>query len=903
MTSFKQISVAGPRKGVLAFCAASVGLAALMAGAPAALAQDGQQGEVSTGSALMGDIVVTARKREEGVQDVPIAISAFSSEAIEARGVTQVDQLAAFTPNLTYQNNPGFGGASNVAAIYIRGIGQFDFLGSIEPGVGLYIDGVYIARSVGSILDLVDIERVEILRGPQGTLFGRNTIGGAVSITSQEPADEFGGKVSALYGTDNRFEIKGSVDIPVGDTFGIKLSGAYMRQDGFITDLNDPDKLGNKDTFVGRIQTRWEPTDDLTVRASFDYTKDKSNGVAAVLIATNTNSNVFNPNRLPLLPPGPPISPFTLVGGGTAAGGGFQGLLNTAAAPPGSFPPVFDYATQLFYQLNVAAARPPFGSPAGTPADPAFAGPLDAPVDNFTLLHNYLVSYGPGGTPGLCVSAPFQPYYSETANPACFGAHWAEAALGKNTVATNRPNYSDSEIWGGALNIDYNFGPAELVSITSYREISSSFARDQDLTPFDIAFTLDEFDQWQFSQELQLKGTAIDDRLSWIVGGFYSKEEVDNLNDVIFAPASVRSGGQIENKSIAAFGQATFSVTEQLALTGGLRWTKDDKTFDSGPYQFVLQSNVGPGIAYGFDSCPGAETAQDCPAGADTDGVPATGPFSIFGNRVSELTIKKLTPYVNLSYDWTDDVMTYVSYSEGFKSGGFTQRVFPPLASIPTVGEEEVKVYEAGFKASLLDRMLRLNGSVFYTDYTNLQIQGFTPETGVAPVYFNAGAASIKGFELDFAATPFEGLFIEGAIGYLDAGYDELSDAVQAATGILITNKFERVPEVTASLAAQYEYDLGPAYGSLSPRVDWSYRSKQYFNARNTEEVAQDGYSVFNGTVTYRTPEENYSIIFGVNNIFDKRYFVSAIVNDAFAAQTGTPDRGRQWYIRGTASF
>ncbi|MCK5424542.1 MAG: TonB-dependent receptor, partial [Emcibacter sp.] len=143
---------------------------------------------------LLEEITVTARKREESLQSTPIAISAFSGDSLEYRGVTNVGEIAQFTPNLSFQNNPSFGGASNSAAIYIRGVGQKEFLPTVDPGVGLYVDGVYIARSVGGILDLVDVERVEVLKGPQGTLFGRNTIGGAISITTKKPHDQLEGK-------------------------------------------------------------------------------------------------------------------------------------------------------------------------------------------------------------------------------------------------------------------------------------------------------------------------------------------------------------------------------------------------------------------------------------------------------------------------------------------------------------------------------------------------------------------------------------------------------------------------------------------------------------------------------------------------------------------------------------
>jgi len=143
---------------------------------------------------LIEEITVTARKREEDLQSTPLSISAFSGESLEFRGVDRVDGIADFTPNLSFGNSPTFGGAGNSAAIYIRGIGQKEFVPTVDPGVGLYVDGVYIGRSVGGILDLIDIERVEVLRGPQGTLFGRNTIGGAISITTRKPGEGFSGR-------------------------------------------------------------------------------------------------------------------------------------------------------------------------------------------------------------------------------------------------------------------------------------------------------------------------------------------------------------------------------------------------------------------------------------------------------------------------------------------------------------------------------------------------------------------------------------------------------------------------------------------------------------------------------------------------------------------------------------
>jgi iron complex outermembrane receptor protein len=193
----------------------------------AVIAQDSAP---SSTAKLMEEIVVSARGIEEGLQEAPIAVSAFTGETLDYRGVDSLDQIERFVPSLTLQNNPSFGGASNSAAIYLRGVGQKEFLPTTEPGVGLYVDGVYVARSVGAILDIVDIDRLEVLRGPQGTLFGRNTIGGAISIATRkpQPGGDFEGNVAAAAGTDGLLNLRGTVHVPVSDTVAIRASLARV---------------------------------------------------------------------------------------------------------------------------------------------------------------------------------------------------------------------------------------------------------------------------------------------------------------------------------------------------------------------------------------------------------------------------------------------------------------------------------------------------------------------------------------------------------------------------------------------------------------------------------------------------------------------------------------------------
>ena len=164
-------------------------------------AQDNTAPAGATGAdKILEEMLVTARRREEGLQDAPIAVSAFSGDTLAYRGITRLDEIVSFVPSLTLENNPSFGGASNSAAIFLRGVGQKEFLPTTEPGVGLYVDGVYIARSVGGILDLIDIERLEVLRGPQGTLFGRNTPAGALQLNSAAPDFEGTGFIEGSLG-------------------------------------------------------------------------------------------------------------------------------------------------------------------------------------------------------------------------------------------------------------------------------------------------------------------------------------------------------------------------------------------------------------------------------------------------------------------------------------------------------------------------------------------------------------------------------------------------------------------------------------------------------------------------------------------------------------------------------
>ncbi len=247
--------------------------APLALGASAAFAQTTDTA-AEDASANGGEIVVTARRREETLQDVPIAVSAFSGEMLAEQGAPDITALQQQTPNLTLQIARG---SNSTLIAFIRGVGQQDPLWGFEPGVGLYVDDVYIARPQGAVLDIFDVNRIEVLRGPQGTLYGRNTIGGAIKYVTKRLGHDFGGKFRAVYGSYDQVDLVGQVTVPVGDKLSIGGAIARYWRDGYGKNLTTGAEHYNKDVVAGRISVEFEPSEGLFFRVAADKTIDKSN--------------------------------------------------------------------------------------------------------------------------------------------------------------------------------------------------------------------------------------------------------------------------------------------------------------------------------------------------------------------------------------------------------------------------------------------------------------------------------------------------------------------------------------------------------------------------------------------------------------------------------------------------
>lgn len=751
------------------------------------------------------EVVVTARKREENLQDTPISVAAFTSKELEIRQIASTDKLGDVTPNLTFDSAAPSSGSSSVAQIFIRGVGQTDFVPTTDPGVGLYVDGVYMSRSLGNVMDFLEVDRVEILRGPQGTLFGRNTIGGAVSIHSKRPTDEFDASLQAQVGDDDMMYLTAKVNGGITENLAGNFAYSYRDRDGYVKRVFDGVEMGDEDGESMRGSLLWSPTDSFELFATADWTEIRENG--APIVAGGVND----------------LAAFTL------------------------------FANALSSTCSAAVINPNFPL-AGPPTFPSPGGNM-----------------GTGGDPGC--------YNDQTAN------------LGKHTSGGTFPVTSELDIWGGSLEMTWDVTDwLSIKSISAYREVSMDSSRDSDNTPGNILATIDDYDHKQVSQELQFGGRAFEERLQWLLGLYYFKEEGADDAFVYLPGGILLNGGDYDNDSKAAFFQGTYDVTNRLAFTFGIRYTEDSKGFkpltasggdaSMGPYNGFV--NTWPLLAGMYLTPTSAE-----PAG--TFLIPQVWNEENFYNDSIML---------NLSYDWNDELMTYITYSEGYKGGGFDLRYVTFQAAPSTFDPEYVDSWEIGFKSQWLDNTVRLNGALFYTDYDDLQIvirETFNPQT------FNGGEADIFGGELELTWVPTDRWYITAAVGYVDAEYDVLSPEVQApinATPIEKDYKLVNTPEWSTSLGVAYTFDLQD-WGTLTSRVDWSFHDEQFNDAINTPRLVQDSYDLVNVAFSFETNDGHWEGVLAFRNVLDEEYLITG--NSSYGTSSGyleqVYDRGSEWSI------
>lgn len=796
-----------------------VSLPILVAGAPAfAQAGDG-----------VDEIIVTAQKRVENVQDVPIAIAAISGEAMQSRGVTEVAQLANYTPSVQLSNSSQIVSSPSSLSGFIRGIGQDDFSAAFEPGVGTYVDGVYLARTVGANANLLDVERIEILKGPQGTLFGRNTIGGAISVVTREPADELAARGQVTVGRFNRKDASLALDVPlIEDRLLSSVAVAYSSRNGWqhrevfpgvnqsetvadfvpsgsVQGLGSRNHLGGGHELNARGKLLWKG-DGFRVTLAADYSRARQGASPYNLIRTAQVDPGGNPT--------------------------LAGLYNICIGTPSA----------VLGAIGLGAVCGPRVGPgtgiAGVNVDADPANDL-APYDDRYVSNDLDVTYGSGN------------------------------------------NYSRLRNYGFAGTIDIDLSDdITLKSITAYRNQKWDIGLDIDGSPAIIFEPTISQSQHQFSQEFQLNGSSLDDRLKWVAGLYYFDEAADEEQDPIFGGGvfSVLNPISFKTKSYAAFAHLNFAITDQLGITVGGRYTEEQKRFWPSQIDtnlFLQKLLALPPFLY-----------------ADPNDLSQLQPTELQKQKFNDFS-----PRLGVEFKPNDDVMLYGSYSRGYKSGGWTTRVTAPVLEAPTFKEETADTIEFGIKSTLLDRKLQINAAAFTTKYKDIQL---LIQRGVSPTFENAGDARIKGLELEVKARLAEGLRLNASVGYIDAHYTRVDDP----TGVIqMESDLPKVAKWTAHFGPEYRLDMGND-SALTLRADYFYRSRVASDSENTPELYGKARSTIDLSATYALPGDKLSLSVGGKNVFNERYIVNGTNQLAGAGMLfATYNQPAEWYVSARFDF
>lgn len=692
-------------------------------------------------SAILDEIIVTARRREERAQDVPMSLTVLSQDQLARGRIEDVSALQFAAPNLavtSHQTN------RTAASIAMRGHFETDGAPTVDPAVGLYLDDVYIARATGANLDLFDVERVEILRGPQGTLFGRNTIGGAIQIVPNRPAPDTSALVSGGAGNYALREVAGVLNMAQSGGFSaFRLAASHGERDGFARSASLGRQIADENTDFVRAQLRIAPEDRWDLNVSFDYTRSRAGSQWVTLAAT-----------LPL-----------------------------AAAIPAS---------------------------QGNPQDS-----LTNYVDPFAQL-----------------------------------------------LPVNRAGSTKSTVRGVSGTLTARLGHATFKSITALRSLDiDAEDSDQDGTPYDISAIIERRDrQEQFSEELQLYGHALGERMDWIGGLYYFEEDAiftqrfPLLVPPAFDPLEAAPSGAVSNDSIAAYAQASYAITPRMRLTAGIRYNEDRRQLTSRNTRRRF----------------GALICQLDPALLDEpDACQATLPQRRFS----------YTPYLfGLDFRPTSAALLYAKVSRGHRAGGYNLRGATTL-DLDVFGPEQVTAYEVGAKADLLDHRLRMSLALYRSRFDDIQILQREVLPGDAQPFTvrfvrNGGEARIQGAELEATAV-MGSLTIAGSLGLIDARYTRVSPK---AADITLDSNFVMTPRATGSLAA--DLPIAVSWGAVELHGDYSWRDDVAFSYDPSSMARQRAYGLLNAGISTRLADTDLEIRLWGRNLTNTRYFVRVFQGD-----------------------
>lgn len=786
---------------------------------------------------VLEEIIVTAQKIEQNQQDVPLAITAFNGEQMRALGVKQSFDIAAFTPGVHISGNL----AGQNTQFSIRGVTQNDFNDIIEAPNAVYLDEGYLAVAQAQTFTLLDIERVEILKGPQGTLFGRNATGGLVQYFSKRPdfttttgfvdieAGRFDTEKTAY---SNSFEA--ALGGPLSDQFAVRVAARYSNKDSYIKNnyaeymananiaksplgAGSPGEgagadLGGGKSFVGRLSLAYEPKDNFRVDLSYNIARAK--------VPTGPYQSKSTIGVVRQFPDG--------------AGGMKSELVNVIDTPAGE--------TRLTILQDASGM------------DTMMDGGGDF-IDGDGLFRNGFVNQATNDL-GVMVDVPRASRPTPGAD--FFGykdPDGADFTTAGDFAFKDQGSTSTNSVTS-RIKFDMNESTS-FVSVTDFKSYGKLLFIDVDSAPVNQLANYAGVDASSFTQEFRLNG--LNGKLQWVTGLFYL--DIDTASDnglkaaansiiataPMSGPTDVGVKANLRTKSFSWFGQMDYAFTERLSATVGLRLIDESKDFD---------------IEIGFYGSQGNSVIN---LGEPLPNIPLPGaPFRNKDSSNDNLWAGKL----QLDFHFSDNTLIYASLNRGVKAGSFNAPLLGSYlgsgrdAGLP-YGEEILKSIEGGFKLNLGDHT-RLNGSVFYYDYEDYQAFLFV---GVGGVVINADAKT-QGVELEFQTSPFDGLEILANVAYFDATVKDVLFSPGSALPARDV-KPTYAPELQATVLARYSFRLGG--GFLTVQGDASYSDEYYYNLRNFDADKFDSYVSLNAQVSWTDNTGAWEFNAGVRNITDER--------------------------------
>ena len=795
-----------------------------------------------TAFAQLEEVIVTAERREASLQDTPISIEALTEKQIRERGITNNLDLIAEVTGIQGYGSPQ-GGSST--AFVIRGIGDGSPNISLDPASARYIDGVYISKNAGSSVDVIDLARIEVLKGPQGTLFGRNSTSGAINYISKAPGDEFGMELRATAGNYGQAASSVRIDLPVSDSFRTSVSYFQRERDAFWDNTN-PNLGGfnsvDRDGLRAAIQ--WDASDRLSM--DLIYSESNVNGEYAnheVVSGLNPGGYASVQGIDPL---GVPINSATRLQTIGAIAGGLELALMNPALAQAPFAPAIqqyigwanDYIAWGQGILNGMDMNPRTGS---------------SDVESFSDVANESVTFKLNFE--LTDNIDLRYIYGQREMN-----DYSESDLDgmDNSLASGVQHDLVLSIIGGALFSGLGFPapsitpgqvclapgfgtancPLPLLDVTDARQEDFGMAMAM-IGAINEAGGAGVFDTQlsneyeQTSHEIQLVGSG--DTTDWAVGAYWWEDDgmSRNLQNATFPIASSSSRGfDVGGEAFSVFGEATWRTSDQWSFTAGLRYTEEDKymtyrwrDFASGTQGLAGYIGAAVNEAYtlaylGQDiSIPRNLTGGYVFELADIMMIPETA--GVYGNY-NKQSFDNLSGRFVAKYDVSDDMNLYASYTTGYRAGGYNGGAFNSEAGMgDAFSEETIASMELGMKSTLMDGRMRLNGALFNYTYDDVQVSTVKsdPETGISTDVDNAAKQSTTGLELQVIWALSDRVTMTGNYAFIDRDYDEfpLFDgiAVQPTQGL--------TPENAAYLAFDWDM-MRRGNDSLSLRVSGNYQ-------------------------------------------------------------------------------